>query len=240
MWRVCNDVPFEFMGAQRSKVLNLHELALAARFVEALDASAGSDFVDPTYLTQNRILISVDGEGTLGREARRLENAMDGLRLLGLPVRVIDRNTTEPPTAAAPAVWVKVLFTSTAVGETRARVFLDHAVVGGGWVPLGKTTMTVGSAAAVLDATTLLKTLDHAVATAFVTIKPVRENAGSTTLKVDNRLPFTLASVVVKAGGSSAQPKVELKGLGVGPARSVLAPIQAPGGSVDHVELNGL
>jgi hypothetical protein len=113
-------------------------------------------------------------------------------------------------------------------------------VVGGGWEPLGKTTFTAGSAAGVLDATTLLKTLDHAIATAFVTVKPAKQSVGSTTLKIDNRLPLTLANVVVKAGGSSAQPKVELKGLGVGPARSVLAPIQAPGGSVDHVELNGL
>jgi hypothetical protein len=59
-------------------------------------------------------------------------------------------------------------------------------------------------------------------------------------LKIDNHLPFTLASVVVKAGGSLAQPKVEFNGLGVVPARSVLAPIQAPGGAVDHIVLNGL
>ena len=107
-------------------------------------------------------------------------------------------------------------------------------------MPLGKTTFSEGSAAGVLDATTLLKNLDHAIATAFVTVKPARHGVGSTTLKIDNHLPFTLAGVVVKAGGSSGQPKVELKGLGVGPARSVLAPIQAPGGAVDHVELNGL
>ena len=105
---------------------------------------------------------------------------------------------------------------------------------------LGKTTFSAGSGAGVLDATTLLKNLDHAIATAFVTVKPTRHGAGSTTLKIDNHLPFTLADVVVKAGGSSAQPKVELKGLGIGPGRSVLAPIQAPGGAVDHIELNGL
>ena len=42
MWRVCNDLPFEMMAEQTGKVMNAHEIALAARFVEALDAPAGS------------------------------------------------------------------------------------------------------------------------------------------------------------------------------------------------------
>jgi hypothetical protein len=240
MWRVCNDVPFEFMGAQRSKILNVHEIALAARFVAAVDASGGAELVDPAYLSESRVLISIEGEGALAAEARRLEGALEGLRLLGLPVRVADRNPGTTPDAAPPALWVKVLLTGSGPGETRGRIFVDRAGIEGGWLPLGKTTFTEGSAANVLDANTLLKSLDHAVATAFVTVKPARQRAGSTTLKIDNHLPFTLANVVIKAGGSSAQPKVDLKGLGVGPARSVLAPIQAPGGGVDHIELNGL
>jgi hypothetical protein len=240
MWRVCNDVPFEFMAAQKSKVVNVHEVALAARFVSALDASGEAEFVDPSYLTEARILVNVQGEGALARDAHRIGAAMDGLTLLGLPVRAIEPGATGEPTAAGPAILVKVLLTSSAAGETRGRLFLDRSVEGGDWVSLGKTTFTEGSAASVLDATTLLKTLDHAIATAFVTVKPARHGAGSTTLKIDNHLPFTLANVVLKAGGSSGHPKVELKGLGVGPARSALAPIQAPGGSVDHIELNGL
>jgi hypothetical protein len=220
--------------------MNYHEVALAARFVAAVDASGGADLVDPSYLTENRILVSVSGEGQLGREAERLEAAMEGLRLMGLPVRVVDRSSSEPPAAALPAVWVKVLLTGSAAGETRGRVFLDRGTVDGQWLPLGKTTFTEGSAAGVLDATSLLKSIDHAIATAFVTVKPARQGTDSTTLKIDNHLPFTLAGVVVKAGGSAGKPKVELPALGVGPARSVLAPIQAPGGSVDHVVLNGL
>ena len=239
MWRVCNNVPFEFMAAQKSKVVNVHEVALAARFVAALDTSGASELVDPSYLAEGRVLIAVQGEGTLAAEARRISDAMDGLRLLGLPVRVVDASESEALRVAAPSLLVKVLLTSSAAGETRGRVFLDRAV-GGDWVPLGKTTFTEGSAANVLDATTLLKSLDHAIATAFVTVKPARHGEGSTTLKIDNHLPFTLANVVLKAGGSSGQPKVALKGLGIGPARSVLAPIQAPGGAVDHIDLNGL
>jgi hypothetical protein len=133
-----------------------------------------------------------------------------------------------------------VLLTGSSAGETRGRVFIDRGSVEGAWLPLGKTTFSEGSAVGVLDSTTLLRTLDHAIATAFVTVKPARQSAESTMLKIDNHLPFTLADVVVKAGGSSGKPKVELQALGVGPARSVLAPIQAPGGSVDHIVLNGL
>ena len=32
--------------------MNTHEIALAARFVEALDASTGGDLVDPSALSQ--------------------------------------------------------------------------------------------------------------------------------------------------------------------------------------------
>jgi hypothetical protein len=189
---------------------------------------------------ENRVLVSVEGEGALARDAQRLEAAMEGLRLLGLPLHVVARSTNEPPPAAAPAVWIKVLLTSTSAGETRGRVFVDRAIVGGDWVPLGKTAFTQTSAANLLDATSLLKTLDHAIASAFVTVKPAHRGTGSTTLKIDNHLPFTLAGVVVKASGSKSEPRVELKALGVGPARSILAPIQAVGAGIDRVELNGL
>ena len=39
MWQVCNDLPFETMADQAGKVMNLQQVALAARFVAALDAS---------------------------------------------------------------------------------------------------------------------------------------------------------------------------------------------------------
>ena len=52
MWRVCNDLPFETMVEQAGKVMNAHEIALAARFVEALDASTSGDLVDPSALSQ--------------------------------------------------------------------------------------------------------------------------------------------------------------------------------------------
>ena len=104
MWRVCNNLPFEFMAEQATKVMNVHEIALAARFVAALDASASADLVDPAYLTEARIFVEVQGDGPLARDARRLHQELDGLRLLGLPVRAVPEGET--PSVSAPALLI--------------------------------------------------------------------------------------------------------------------------------------
>jgi hypothetical protein len=64
---------------------------------------------------------------------------------------------------------------------------------------------------------------------------------GSTTLKIENRLPFTVTGLVVRAGSSSGAPSVPFEAVGVGPSRSASLPIQAASASlVEHVDLNGL
>ncbi len=55
MWHLCNGVPFEFIGSSQGKVVNVHEVALAARFVAAVDASGASGLIDPSYLTEGRL-----------------------------------------------------------------------------------------------------------------------------------------------------------------------------------------
>ena len=67
-----------------------------------------------------------------------------------------------------------------------------------------------------------------------------RRSTGSTTLRIENRLPFTVANLTIKAGNSTGAPLLSLSGLGVGPGRSGLTTIPAANGSVDRVELNGL
>lgn len=238
MWRVCNGVPFEVMAAKHSKAMNVHEIALASRFVEALDASGSSDLVDPAYLTEARLFVHIQGEGVLAADAKRLGDGLDGLRLMGLPVRVVGGD--EAPKASAPAMLMKVTLTGTTAGETRGRVVALHAATAGKWQPFGKTSFVAGSSAAVIDAPALAKVLDHALASQFVSAKPVRRTKGSTVLKVENRLPFTLAHVMVKTGESSGAPIVTIEGLGIGPARTASAPIQAANGVIERVELNGL
>ncbi len=239
MWRVCNNVPFEMMLAKGEKVVNPAEVALASRFVEAIDAQ-GSELVEPAYLAEARIFVSVEGEGMLGKDARRLASALDGLRVLGLPVRVTAPG--EAPKATSPALHLGVTLLAAPSGETRGRVVVQAASGLGepSWNTLGLVHFKDASNASALDPGSLARDLDHAVASAFVSTKVARRSPGSTTLRVENRLPFTLAHLTIKAGTSSGAPMVDLGAVGVGPGRSGLVTIPAANGSVDRVELNGL
>jgi len=238
-WSVFNNVSFDLMSAQASpKVLNVHEVALAARFVEALDASGESEVIDPAYLKESRLLVQVVGEGKLAADAGRLAEALNGLHILGLPVRVLE-DSEFPQQVNAPALGVRITLTESRTGETKGRILVSRATPQG-WSPLGRTTFSDGSTISVLDGAGLARTVDHAIASAFVGVKVAKRGAHSTTLRIENRLPFTLANVMIKTGGSSGDPTVPFKGLGIGPARSISAPIQAANGVVDRVELNGL
>ncbi|GAC1471141.1 MAG: hypothetical protein NVSMB9_16950 [Isosphaeraceae bacterium] len=238
MWRVCNDVPFGAMLEPSVMGPNRHEVALAARFVEALDASGSSDLVDPAYLTQGRLFVRVVGTGSLAQDAQRLSEGVEGLKILGLSARGLDRK--EGQTVEGPAVLLTVVLADSQRGQTRGRIVLSQSDEAGHWTPIGKTTFQEGSASSVLDGASLARLLDRNVARAFVSVKTARRSSGSTMLKVENRLPFTLANVTLKAGTSPGAPSVPFPGVGIAPARSALVPVQAPGATVDHVEFNGL
>jgi hypothetical protein len=239
MWRVCNDLPFEMMAEQTGKVMNLQEIALAARFVAALDASGPGELVDPAKLSRSRIFARVRGEGSLAREARRLAGQLDGLRILGLPLQVVE--SEELPAAEPPALLLNVFLTDAKVGETRGAIVASSCAEPDAWVPLGKVAFRENSSISVLDGAALSRAIDRSIAGAFVTVKPARRTLGSTTLRVENRLPFTVSGLVVKAGNSSGAPSVPFESVGVGPGRAALLPIQAATASiVERVELNGL
>jgi hypothetical protein len=239
MWSVCNDLPFEVMLAQGGKTVNRFEVALAARFLEALDRSA--DSVDLAYLTEARLFVTVEGEGLLAKDAKRLAAAIDGLRIFGLPVRMT--HTGEVPQTQAPALHLGVTLTANPAGETRGKVVVQTTNGVGeanDWSVLGQVSFKEAQAISEFDGRSMASLLDHLVGSAFVTAKVAKKSANSTTLKIENRLPFTVSSVSIKAGNSTGSPLVTLSGLGVGPGRSGLAVIPAASGSVDQVELNGL
>ncbi|MFO0910567.1 MAG: hypothetical protein U0794_19845 [Isosphaeraceae bacterium] len=71
-------------------------------------------------------------------------------------------------------------------------------------------------------------------------MKPARRGVGTTTFRVDNRLPFTIARMTVRAGDSSGAPVLDLNGLGIAPARSSQVSAETPVATVEHVEFNGL
>jgi hypothetical protein len=238
MWRVCNDVPFALMAEQATKVMNRHEVALAARFIEAVDASPGTELVDPAYLTEGRLLVRVLAEGELESHARRLSREIAGLTVLGLPVQTVDRDDVRA--ASTPAVLLNVVLTASQTGETRGRVVVGQADEAGQWSPIGKASFTDGSSVSVLDGAGLARAIDRAVASALVSVKTARKASGVTTVRVENRLPFTLSNVTLKAGNSAGAPTVAFPGLGIAPGRSALVPVQAPSASVDRVEFNGL
>ncbi|WP_435017521.1 hypothetical protein TA3x_005135 [Tundrisphaera sp. TA3] len=238
MWRICNDVPFDLMVAKGDKIVNPAEVALAARFVDAVDRSG--DRLDPAYLSEARVFVSISGEGPMAKDAKRLAAEIDGLRVLGLASRVVDR--AEAPRASGPALFLDVKLTAGATGATRGVVAVrsSNGLGEAGWQPLGDVELREGASVSALDGSTLARSIDRAVGSAFVTAKATRKSTGSTTLRVENRLPFTLAGISVKAGQSAGAPVVNLPGLGIGPGRSGLATIEASRATVEAVELNGL
>ncbi len=235
-WRVYNDVSFEAMHDQGTKIMNASEVALAARFVEALDSSS-SELIDPSYLTENRLFVRVNGEGALAAQANRLARELDGLRVLGLPVR---STAADDARASSPAVLLNVFLSAAANGETRGRIVVNQTDISGRWLPLGKTAFTDGSAITVLDGPGLARALDRAVASAFVTVKTAKKSQTVTTLRVENRLPLTIANVSLKVGNSAGAPMVQFPGLAIAPSRAVTVPVRAPSATLERVDLNGL
>lgn len=235
VWSVFNGVPFDLMARKGGKLINTHEIALASRFVEVLDASADAELVDPAYLQEGRLFVTVTGEGALADDARRLASEIDGLTVMGLPAR-----SGEGRSVGAPALQLNVVLTAGATGETKGRIYLKSADASGEWTAFGKTAFVEPSSASVVDGAGLVRAVERSVSSAFVTARPARREVGLTTFKVQNGLPFTLGSVVFKAGASAGSPEVELSGLGVAPGRSGLAPVASPVVTVERVELNGL
>jgi hypothetical protein len=239
MWHLCNELPFELMLEQSGKIMNPSEIALAARFVQAIDESTAPDRLEGSALTESRILVQVEGQGALAREAQRLNVKLAGLRVLGLPIKVVEGETLPP--CSAPALGIRVILTDSKVAETRGRIVVSTLGQGSTWSALGHVAFRENSSVSVIDGETLARVIDRAVSGAFVSVKPARKAVGSTTLKVENRLPFTVSNLVVRAGNSAGAPSVPFEAVGVGPARSALLPIQAASASlVEHVELNGL
>jgi hypothetical protein len=128
-------------------------------------------------------------------------------------------------------------------GDTRGKVAVQTTNGLGeanDWSSLGQVVFTETAPASSLDAASIARALDHAVSNGFVSVKVARKSVGSTTLKVVNKLPFTVTNLTVKAGGVDGSPTVTLSGLGVGPNRTGLVTLPAASASVDRVELNGL
>lgn len=237
-WHVFNGMTYLQMDRLASRVLNPWEISLAARFVEALDASSPGELVDPAYLREGRILVRVRSEGTLGKVATRLNTELHDTTLLGLPVQVAEES--DLGTARPASLYLDVILSGDADGHVQAHSAVKARNAAGRWDRVG--SLDLGKTAEVDDVkgADLARNLDHALASGFVRVTPVRSANGSTTLKVRNRLPFSVENLVVLAGDSVDAPSVTLEALGVGPNQTATTKIEAPSARVDRVEVNGL
>ena len=235
MWRVCNGITFGEMLEKADKIINPAEIALAARFVRALESGQ-----DLTETQTGRIFVSIDGSSADAKDVARLGRELDGLRILGLPVQVLARG--EVPTATAPVLHLGVNLAGDRSQATRGKVVVQ---VGEGidsvdWTTLGTARLEDLSLVTSLDAISLANAIDSAVGSTFVTAKVAKRSANGTTLDIRNRLPFTVANVTVRAGASANSPLIDVAGIGVGPNRQGQTTVAASMGSVERVVLNGL
>ncbi len=240
IWNIANGLSFDMMAekvgtsSKGDGVMNLHEIGLASRFVEAIDGSATSDLVDPATIQSGRVFVTVEGQSDA---SRRLLSELEGLHVLGLPVKVLA--STDTPTTDGPALHLSVVFNAND-GKSQGKILVRSASAGE-WTMLGALPFSRVESLANLSGTDLAATLDRTVASAFVRVKPAKKASGAVAYKVENRLPFTVFKVIVKSGDSTGASRHELAGLAVGPGRSSLStPIAASDAVVDRVELNGL
>ena len=236
MWHVANGMTFDQIGRQTVVAMNSAELAQAARFVEALDGSSG-DVVDPAYFQQGRILVRVQGDGSTAKDARRLASELSGVRLMGLPIAIVDDASDLEPRPGT--LFLNLALVGSRPGLTAARVGVRTASATGQWQNLGGIdNLRFGSAASDLTGEALASDLGRALARSYVSVSVVRRTATGTTFKVVNRLPMTIAHATLKAG--KAGDPVRIDDLGIAPARSATASLPAASAAIDSVELNGL
>jgi hypothetical protein len=238
MWNVSSDVPFESMQSQPGGLVNAFEIALAARFVEALALGGGPETIGAGSLRKRRLFLRVQGEGPWGDLARALNQKVAGMQLLGLPIHAWE--AADCPDAAFPALAIRVVLRADRASEVHGKILVYHARSVKDWPTLGNAITTAGFSGGSVDASTLVEAVDRALATAFVSVRPVRRGVGSTIFRVENHLPFTLAHLTLQAGEFPGAPTVRVRGVGVGPGRSALVSIQAATATIGHVELNGL
>ncbi len=238
-WNVFNGLRFEQMTkAPASKKFNRLELALAARFVEALDnGTHPGAIIEPAYFTEGRVFVQVqaDPSGKLEDEAGQLAEMLEGMHLLGLPARV--HTGSEKPVTNGPALYLVVTLSSSNDSVTVGRVAVHGAGRDGVWKLGGTNKLAVDAPATSLDGALLATAIDRSVASAFVQVRPLGRDSGGNVLQVENGLPFTLARVVVR---DESDARVSFDQLGVGPLRRAEIRIQAAEAKIDRVELNGL
>ena len=237
MWHVCNGLAVPQIERLAPKLANRWELALADRFIEALDLSTSGDVVDSAYLTAGRVFVRVQGDDAMAEEADRLANAIDGSLVFGLPARVVREN--EAPVASGPAMYLVVTLTSTTESATAGRIAVHGLDRGQNWTNGGTAKLSIDAPASSVDGGMLASAVDRSVASQFVKVRRVGTAEGGTRLVVENGLPMTIAALTLDTAVEGGIP-VDFNAIGISPLRSAEVVVPAAGAGVASLELNGL
>ena len=238
-WNVFNNLPFAQMAKEARQYLNTNEISVAARFIEALDASGTQEIVDPAYFQNGRVLVRVRGESGLVADADRLQHALEGRKLFGLPVQVVDE--VDSHASRPSSLWVDVMLTPGAAGKgTQAVATVKHHSAIGGWSRLGNVNLTLDGTPDKISGDMLATAIDRGVAANFVKVLPGTKGRGVSNFRVVNKLPLSVDTVVLRAGRAADAPEVTVDALAIGPNRSGTASIPAANATLERIEFNGL
>lgn len=237
MWHVSNGLTVPQIAKAAPKVANQWELALADRFIEALDASTADGLVDPAYLIANRIFVRVQADGELAPEADRLADSLRGSSLFGLPVEVIWGK--DEPVASGPALSLVVTLVGSSESQTTGRIAVHGLGRDRQWTNGGSAKLSIDVPTSSLDGSMLASSIDQAVASQFVKVRRVGSADGSSRFRVENGLPLTIASLTFDASGDGGA-LVPFDAVGLSPLRSgeVLVPSDAV--QIESISFNGL
>jgi hypothetical protein len=237
VWNVFNGLSFDAMAAKTSKILNVHELALASKFVDTLDETHdGGDLVSASDLQTGRILVRVTAEGEGARGAEALAAKLDGSQVMGLPVQVVE---VQPKAESLQsAIYIEVAVTALTPSHAAGELRVQSRAPRGGWKSLGKASFETSQQ--YMPETGLADAIDRAMAESFIRVKTVKKAPGLTTVSVENRLPLTIAGLTLRTGSDSQAGSLPIDGLGLGPARTTSVKLPAPTARVERVSFNGL
>lgn len=236
MWNVANDLAFNRMAVEARRLVNPQEIAQAATFVQALGKG---EMVTEGALTQDRLFVRVVGDKNLTGVAGRLAEELRGKKMLGLPAVVV---LDKAPEVATSALLVTINLSQNAKDQDKAqaKAVVQYNRGGGIWQSLGQVNVKDMPAPTVLDGAQLAKLLDRQLAQQFVVAKSFRKSGETVNFKVENRLPFSVAKVVVSTDSSINGGDIDLDSLNVGPRREAKASVKGSKAKVERIVLNGL
>jgi hypothetical protein len=243
LWHVGLGIDWSRLERLARRWANPGELALARRFVSALDATASEGTpAAPSTLDLDLIAVGPESEAL----ATRLRSLLDGHSMLGLTVRV---RKAEAPQGAALACEVRL---ERATARVRVQT-TDEA--GPTWRSVGKFSLALADskgterpAAEVADA--LAQGILERLVRVQLTTGPRAKGKETYKIRIDNGSPLVLHGLAL--AGSAADPEAKpslLLGISLSPGKSLAVPASfevvhrlklKQGISVQAVDLGGL